>query len=37
MLIHAFAGDILNRVKIDTLRAQLETELFTQLQRDGVM
>ncbi len=37
MLIHAFAGDILNRVKIDTLRAQLETELFAQLQRDGVM
>ncbi len=37
MMIHAFAGDILNRVKIDTLRAQLETELFTQLQRDGVM
>jgi Fe-S cluster assembly protein SufD len=37
MLIHAFAGDILNRVKIDTLRVQLENELFTQLQRDGVM
>jgi Fe-S cluster assembly protein SufD len=37
MLIHAFAGDILNRVKIDSLRAQLESELFSQLQRDGVM
>ncbi|MGE5813028.1 MAG: Fe-S cluster assembly protein SufD [Acidobacteriota bacterium] len=37
MLIHAFAGDILNRVRIDSLRAQLEAELFTQLQRDGVM
>ncbi len=37
MLIHAFAGDILNRVKVDTLRAQLEAALFTQLQRDGVM
>jgi Fe-S cluster assembly protein SufD len=37
MLIHAFAGDILNRVKIPTLRAQLEHELFSQLQRDGVM
>jgi Fe-S cluster assembly protein SufD len=37
MLIHAFAGDILNRVKIEPLRAQLERELFAQLQRDGVM
>ena len=37
MLIHAFAGDILNRVRIDTLRVQLEAELFAQLQRDGVM
>jgi Fe-S cluster assembly protein SufD len=37
VLIHAFAGDILNRVKIDALRAQLERELFGQLQRDGVM
>jgi Fe-S cluster assembly protein SufD len=37
LLIHAFAGDILNRVKIDSLRAQLEAELFVQLQRDGVM
>jgi Fe-S cluster assembly protein SufD len=37
MLIHAFAGDVLNRMKIEPLRAQLETELFAQLQRDGVM
>jgi Fe-S cluster assembly protein SufD len=37
MLIHAFAGDILNRVRIDVLRTQLEAELFSQLQRDGVM
>jgi Fe-S cluster assembly protein SufD len=37
MLIHAFAGDILNRVRIDRLRVQLEAELFAQLQRDGVM
>jgi Fe-S cluster assembly protein SufD len=37
MLIHAFAGDILNRVKMDVLRGQIERELFGQLQRDGVM
>ncbi|HSL20408.1 MAG TPA: Fe-S cluster assembly protein SufD [Vicinamibacterales bacterium] len=37
MLIHAFAGDILNRVKIESLRDQLEAELFAQLRRDGVM
>jgi Fe-S cluster assembly protein SufD len=37
VLIHAFAGDLLNRVKIEPLRARLETELFAQLQRDGVM
>jgi len=37
MLIHAFAGDILNRVRIDALREQFEVELFAQLQRDGVM
>ncbi|HEX5474197.1 MAG TPA: Fe-S cluster assembly protein SufD [Vicinamibacterales bacterium] len=34
MLIHAFAGDILARVKIDALRAALEAELFAQLARD---
>jgi Fe-S cluster assembly protein SufD len=37
LLIHAFAGDILNRIKIEPLRAQLETELFSRLQQDGVM
>ena len=37
MLIHAFAGDLLNRVKVDALRDRLEAELFSQLQRDGVM
>ena len=34
MLIHAFAGDILNRVKIEPLRLALETELYAQLARD---
>ena len=34
MLIHAFAGDILNRVKIEPLRAALEAELYAQLARD---
>jgi Fe-S cluster assembly protein SufD len=34
MLIHAFAGDILNRVKIEPLRLALEAELFAQLARD---
>jgi Fe-S cluster assembly protein SufD len=34
MLIHAFAGDILDRVKIEPLRAALESELYTQLARD---
>jgi Fe-S cluster assembly protein SufD len=34
MLIHAFAGDILNRVKIEPLRRALETELYAQLARD---
>jgi Fe-S cluster assembly protein SufD len=37
MLIHAFAGDILNRVKVEPLRLQVEAELFAQLERDGVM
>lgn len=37
VLIHAFAGDILNRIRIEPLRAQLETAMFAQLQRDGVM
>ena len=34
MLIHAFAGDILDRVKIEPLRLALETELYAQLARD---
>jgi Fe-S cluster assembly protein SufD len=34
MLIHAFAGDILERVKIEPLRVGLEAELYTQLARD---
>jgi Fe-S cluster assembly protein SufD len=34
MLIHAFAGDILDRVKIEPLRVALEAELYTQLARD---
>jgi Fe-S cluster assembly protein SufD len=37
LLIHAFAGDLLTRVKFAALRDRLETELFAQLQRDGVM
>jgi Fe-S cluster assembly protein SufD len=34
MLIHAFAGDILDRVKIEPLRVALEAELYAQLARD---
>jgi Fe-S cluster assembly protein SufD len=34
MLIHAFAGDILDRVKIAPLRAALEAELYAQLAKD---
>jgi Fe-S cluster assembly protein SufD len=34
LLIHAFAGDILDRVKIDSLKAALEGDLFAQLARD---
>ncbi len=34
MLIHAFAGDILNRVKIEPLRVALEAELYAQLAKD---
>jgi Fe-S cluster assembly protein SufD len=34
MLIHAFAGDILNRVKVDPLRVALEEELYAQLAQD---
>jgi Fe-S cluster assembly protein SufD len=34
MLIHAFAGDILHRVKIEPLRQALEAELYAQLAKD---
>jgi Fe-S cluster assembly protein SufD len=34
LLIHAFAGEILDRVRIDALKSALETELYAQLARD---
>jgi Fe-S cluster assembly protein SufD len=34
MLIHAFAGQVLEGVAIEPLRAALETELYAQLARD---
>jgi Fe-S cluster assembly protein SufD len=34
MLIHAFAGEILERIRIEPLRAALEAELFAQLTKD---
>ena len=34
MLIHAFAGEVIDRVKIEALRRGLETELFAQLAKD---
>jgi Fe-S cluster assembly protein SufD len=34
MLIHAFAGEILDRVRIEPLRHALERELYEQLARD---
>ncbi len=34
MLIHAFAGDVLERVRIAELKASLEEELYAQLARD---
>ena len=34
LLIHAFAGDILERVKIEPLKRALEGELYAQLARD---
>jgi Fe-S cluster assembly protein SufD len=34
MLIHAYAGEVLQGITIDTLRHQLERELFVQLDRD---
>ena len=34
LLIHAFAGEILDRVQIEPLKRALETELYEQLARD---
>jgi Fe-S cluster assembly protein SufD len=34
MLIHAFAGEILDRVQVEPLKQALETELYAQLARD---
>ena len=34
MLIHAFAGEVLDRVKIEPLKLALEAELYAQLARD---
>jgi Fe-S cluster assembly protein SufD len=34
MLIHAYAGEVLEGITIEPLRAQLERELFVQLDRD---
>jgi Fe-S cluster assembly protein SufD len=34
LLIHAYAGEVLERIAIEPLRAQLERALFVQLDRD---
>jgi Fe-S cluster assembly protein SufD len=34
MLIHAYAGEVLAGIAVDSLRQQLEREMFTQLDRD---
>ena len=34
MLIHAFAGEILDRVQVEPLKRALEEDLYTQLARD---
>ncbi|HEY0872934.1 MAG TPA: Fe-S cluster assembly protein SufD [Vicinamibacterales bacterium] len=34
MLIHAFAGEIIDRVQIETIKHALETELYAQLAKD---
>jgi Fe-S cluster assembly protein SufD len=36
MLIQAFAGDVLNRVQIDPLRAALESQLLSELPTQGL-
>ena len=35
MLIHAFAGDVLNRIRIDELRKSLEEHLLAELPAAG--
>jgi hypothetical protein len=34
MLIHAFAGQVLDGVRVEPLRDALEAELFAQLAKD---
>jgi Fe-S cluster assembly protein SufD len=34
VLIHAFAGEILNQIKVEPVRAHMETALYDQLARD---
>ena len=34
MLIHAYAGEVLEKISVEWLRQQLERELFVQLDRD---
>ena len=35
MLIHAFAGDVLNRIRIEPLRKSLEEQLLSELPAAG--
>jgi Fe-S cluster assembly protein SufD len=34
MLIHAFAGEVIDRVQVESLKQELETQLYAQLARD---
>jgi Fe-S cluster assembly protein SufD len=34
LLIHAFAGEILNEIKVEPVRAQMEAALFDRLAQD---
>jgi Fe-S cluster assembly protein SufD len=34
MLIHAFAGEVIERVKLEPLKQELESQLYAQLARD---
>jgi Fe-S cluster assembly protein SufD len=34
LLIHAFAGEVIDRVKVDSLKIALEAELYAQLAKD---